>query len=151
MDDRSRKWRIGADWKEGDEIVKVLVKHEEKEAEERQEKKEEERWARWEEKRERRSEERWAKWEDRQWLERQGDEIVEVIRRHDDEEEEKMRQNEGMSAGDEKRMMLRMAENHVLEANKHREMVEEKAQKGMRQGKRSSWKWEKRLRKVMEM
>ena len=30
-----------------------------------------------------------------------------------------------MSAGDEK-MMLRMAEKHVLEASKHRELVEEK-------------------------
>ena len=52
-----------------------------------------------------------------------------MIRRHEEEEEEKRRQNEGMSAGDEYRMMLRMAEKHAREASKHREMVEEKAQK----------------------
>ena len=121
--------------REGDEIIKVLVKHEEKEAEEQREKKAEERWARWEEKRERRTEERWAKWEDRQRLERQGDEIVDMIRRHEEEEEEKRRQTEGMSAGDECRMMLRMAEKHVLEASKHREMVEEKAQKGTKEAR----------------
>ena len=135
MDDRSRKWEDRRRLeREGDEILKVLVKHEEKEAEERREKKEEERWAVWEEKRERRTEERWAKW-DRQRLEKQGDEIVEMIRRHEEEEEEKRRQNEGMSAGDEHRMMLRMAENHVLEASKHREMVEEKAQKGINEAR----------------
>ena len=136
MDDRSRKWEDRRRLeREGDEIIKVLVKHEEKEAEERREKKEEERWARWEEKRERRTEERWAKWEDRQRLERQGDETVEMIRRHEEEEEEKRRQNEGMSAGDEYRMMLRMAENHVFEASKHREMVGEKAQKGINEAR----------------
>ena len=32
-------------------------------------------------------------------------------------------------------MMLRMSENHVLEASKHREMVEEKAQKGIREAR----------------
>ena len=54
MDDRSRKWedrdrrRLE---REGDEIIKLLVKHEEKEAEEKWEKKAEERWARWEGKR----------------------------------------------------------------------------------------------------
>ena len=136
MDDRSRKWEDRRRLeREGNEIIKVLVKHEEKEAAERREKKEEERWARWEEKRERRTEERWANWEDRQRLERQGDEMVEMIRRHEEEEEEKRRRNEGMSAGDECRMMLRMAENHVLEASKHREMFEEKAQKGIREAR----------------
>ena len=104
MDDRSKKWEDRCRLeREGDEIIKVLVKHEEKEAEEKREKKTKERWARWEEKRERRTEgrwarweekrerrteERWAKWEDRQRLERQGDEIVEMIRRHEEEEEE---------------------------------------------------------------
>ena len=33
-----------------------------------------------------------------------------------------------MSAGDEKRMMLMMAEKHALEASEHREMVEEETQ-----------------------
>ena len=32
-------------------------------------------------------------------------------------------------------MMLRMAENHVLEASKHRGMVEEKAQKGIKEAR----------------
>ena len=90
MDDRSRKWEDRRRLeREGDEIIKVLVKHEQKEAKERREKKEEERWASWEEKRERRTEERWAKWEDRQRLERQGDEIVGMIRRHEEEEEKR--------------------------------------------------------------
>ena len=40
-----------------------------------------------------------------------------------------------MSAEDEYRMMLRMAENHVLEASKHREMVEEKAHKGIKEAR----------------
>ena len=31
----------------------------------------------------------WVKWEDRQRLERQGDEIVEMVRRHEQEEQEK--------------------------------------------------------------
>ena len=84
MDDRSRKWEDGRRLeREGDVIIVLLVKHEEKETEEKREKKTEERWVRWEEKRERRSEERWAKWEDRQRLDRQGDEIVETIRRHE--------------------------------------------------------------------
>ena len=126
MDDRFRKWEDRRRLeREGDEIIKVLVQHEEQEAVERREKKEEERWAR----------RRWAKWEDRQRLERQGDEMVEMIRRHEEEEEEKRRRNEGMSAGDEYRMMLRMAENHVLEASKNREMVEEKATKGIREAR----------------
>ena len=134
MDDRSRKWEDRRRLeREGDEMIKLLVKHEEKEAEEKREKKAEERWVRWEEKRERRTEERWAKWEDRQRLERQGDEIVEMIRRHEEEEEGKRRQTEGMSAGDEYRMMLMMAEKHVLEASQHREMVEEEAQKGIKE------------------
>ena len=34
-------------------------------------------------------------------MERQGDETVDMIRRHEEEEEEKRRQAEGMSAGDE--------------------------------------------------
>ena len=73
-----------------------------------------------------------------------GDEIVEMIRRHEEEEEGTRRQTEGMSAGDEYRMMLMMAEKHVREASKHREMVEEEARKGKRrQGKRLPWKWEK--------
>ena len=33
------------------------------------------------------AEERWAEWEDRQRLERQGDEIMEVLRRHGKEED----------------------------------------------------------------
>ena len=54
MDDRSRKWEDRRRLeREGDEILKLLVKHEKKEAEEKQEKKAEERWAKWEEKRER--------------------------------------------------------------------------------------------------
>ena len=52
-----------------------------------------------------RAEERWTKWEDRQMSERQGDERVDMIWRHEDEEE-KRRQVEGMSRGDECRMML---------------------------------------------
>ena len=50
MDDRSKKWEDRRRLeREGDEIIKVLVKHEEKEAEERRGKKRrEERWARWE-------------------------------------------------------------------------------------------------------
>ena len=126
MDDRSRKWedrhRLE---REGDEILELLVKHEKKEAEEKREKKAEERWARWVEKRERKAEERWTKWEDRQRLERQGDETVDMIRRHEEEEKEKRRQAEGMSAGDEHRMMLVMAEKHAREMSEHREMVEE--------------------------
>ena len=132
-----------------------MVKHEEKEAGEKREKKAEGRWARWEEKRERRTEERWTnwwdrqrweekrekkaeerwtEWEDRQRLERQGDEVVDMIKRHEEEEEEeKKRQAEGMSAGDEYRMMLMMAEKHVREASDHREMVEEEAQKGIKE------------------
>ena len=100
MDDRSRKWEDRRRLeREGDEIIKKLVKHEEKEAEEKRDRKAEERWARWEEKRERGTEERWSKWEDRQRLEREGDETVEMIRRHEEEEEGKRRQTEGMSAG----------------------------------------------------
>ena len=42
----------------------------------------------------------------RERLERQGDETVDMIRRHEEEEEEEKRlQAEGMSAGDEYRMM----------------------------------------------
>ena len=48
----------------------------------------------------------WAKWEDRQRLERQGDEIMEMARRREEEKEEKRRQAEGMTAGNEYRMML---------------------------------------------
>ena len=136
MDDRSRKWEDRRRLeREGDEILKLLVKHEEKEAEEKREKKAEERWARWEEKRERKAEERWAKWEDRQRLQWQGDEIVEMIRRHEEEEEEERRQAGGMSAGDEKRMMLIMAEKHAHEVSEHREMVEEETQKGIKEAK----------------
>ena len=54
-----------------------------------------------------------------------------MIRRHEEEEEEeKRRQAEGMSAGDEFRMMLVMAEKHAREVSEHREMVEEETQKG---------------------
>ena len=90
-------------------------------------KKAEERWAKWEEKRERKAE-RWTKWVDRQRSERQGDEIVDMIRRHE-EEEAKRRQTERMSAGDEFRMMLVMAEKHARDMSEHREMVEEETQK----------------------
>ena len=49
VDDRSRKWEdrrsLG---REGDEIIKLLVKHDEKKAEEKRGKKAEERWAKWE-------------------------------------------------------------------------------------------------------
>ena len=92
MDDRSSKWENRRRLeREGDEILEVLEKHKKKEAEENREKKAEERWARWEEKRERKAEERWTKWEDRQRLERQGDETVDMIRRHEEEVEEKWR------------------------------------------------------------
>ena len=91
--------------REGDEILELLVKHEMKEAEENREKK---------------AEERWTKWEDRQRLERQGNEIVDMIRRHEEEEEEKRRQVEGMSAGDEYRMMLVMAETHARKVSEQR-------------------------------
>ena len=128
----------------------MLKKYDKKEAEENREKKAEERWARWGEKRERKAEERWTKWEDRQrweekrekkaeerwtkWedrhrLERQGDEIVDMIRRHEEEEEEKRRQAEGMSAGDEYRMMSVMAVKHAHEVSEHREMVEEETKR----------------------
>ena len=36
---------------------------------------------------------------------------------------------------DDFRMMLMMAEKHVLEATKHREMVEEEAQKGIKEAR----------------
>ena len=52
-----------------------------------------------------------------------------MIRRHEEEEEEKKRQAEGMSAGDEYRMMSVMAEKHAHEVSEHREMVEEETQK----------------------
>ena len=58
-----------------------------------------------------------------------------MIRRHEEEEEEKMRQTEGMSAGDEYRMMLIMAEKHAHKASEHREMVEEETQKRDKGGK----------------
>ena len=57
-------------------------------------------------------------------MESQGDEIMEMVRRHELEEEEKRRQAEGMSAGDEYRMMLVVAERHARET----EMVEEEIQ-----------------------
>ena len=79
----------------GDDIMELSRKYEKKEEEERQEKQ---------------NAEMWAKWEDTQRLERQGDEIIEMVRRHEQEEEEKRRQAEGMTAGDEYRMMLGMAE-----------------------------------------
>ena len=41
----------------------------------------------------------------------------------------KRRRNEGMLAADESWMMLRMAENHDLQASKHTEMFEEKGSK----------------------
>ena len=84
------------------------------------------------------------KWEDRRRLEREGDEIIKVLVKHEEkeagrktgeEEEEKRLRNKGMSAGYEYRMMLRRAENHVLEASKHREMVEEEAQKEIREAR----------------
>ena len=90
----------------------MLEKHEKKEAEENREKKAEERWA------------RWTKWEDRQRLERQGDEIVDMIRRHEEEEEEKRRQAEGMSATDEFRMMLVMAEKQARDKKGRKEARE---------------------------
>ena len=74
--------------------------------------------------------------EDRQRLERQGDEIVDMIRRHEEEEAEKRRQAEGMSAGNEYRMMLVMAEKHTHEVSEHREMVEEETQKGTKEVRR---------------
>ena len=94
--------------------MELLGKHEEKEAEEKQEKE---------------AAERRAGWEDRQRLERQGDEIMEIVREHEKEVEEKRRQAEGMTAGDEYRMMLVMAEKHAREMSEHREMVEEETQK----------------------
>ena len=75
---------------------------------------------------------RGTKWEDRQRLERQGDEIVDMIRRHEEEEEEKRRQAEGMSARDEYRMMLVMAEKQARDKKEER-----------RQGKRLLWRWKK--------
>ena len=58
-----------------------------------------------------------------------------MIRRHEEVEEEKLRQTEGMSAGDEYRMMLMMAEKHALKASQHREMVEEETQKGLKEAR----------------
>ena len=66
----------------------------------------------------------WAKCQDRQGLERQGDEIMEMVRRHEQEEQDKRRQAEGMTPGDEYRMMLGMAERHAHEMSEHRKMVE---------------------------
>ena len=88
-----------------------------------------------EKKQEKKAEERWTKWEGRQRLERQGDEILDMIRRHVEEEEEKRRQAEGMSAGDEYRMMLVMAEKHAREMSEHREKVEEETQKGRKEAR----------------
>ena len=103
-DERSKKWEDRRRLeREGGDILELWGKHEKKDAEEKREKK---------------AEERWAKWEDRQRLESQGDEIMEMVRRHELEEEEKRRQAEGMSAGDEYRMMLVMAERHARETEK---------------------------------
>ena len=107
--------------REGDEILELLVKHEKKDAEENREKK---------------AEEKCAKWEDRQRLERQGDDIMEMVRRYEEEEEEKRRQAEGMSAGDEYRMMLVMAERHAREMSEHKETVEEEIQKRRREARK---------------
>ena len=43
--------------------------------------------------------------------------LVDMIRRQEEEEEEKRRQAEGLSAGDECRMMLVMAEKHAREVS----------------------------------
>ena len=67
--------------------------------------------------------------------ETRGGEIVDMIRWHEEEEEEKRRQTEGMSAGDEYRMMLLMAEKHAREMSEHREMVEEETQKGRKEAR----------------
>ena len=58
-----------------------------------------------------------------------------MIRWHEEEEEEKRRQTEGMSAGDEYRMMLLMAEKHAREMSEQREMVEEETQKGRKEAR----------------
>ena len=58
-----------------------------------------------------------------------------MIRRHEEEEEEKRRQAERMSAGDEHRTMLVMAEKHAREVSEHREMVEEETQKGRKEAR----------------
>ena len=50
-------------------------------------------------------------------------------------EEERRRQAEGMSVGDEYRMMLVMAEKHARELSEHREMVEEETQKGRKEAR----------------
>ena len=46
---------------------------------------------RWKRNREKKDAEIWPKWEDRQRLERQGDDIMEMVRRHEEEEEENRR------------------------------------------------------------
>ena len=66
---------------------------------------------------------------------RQGDEIVDMIRRHEQEEEEKRRQAEGMTAGDEYRMMLGMAERQAQEMSEHRKMVEEETRERRREAR----------------
>ena len=106
--------------REGDEIMELSRKYERKEEEERQNKQ---------------NAEMWAKWEDRQRLERQGAEIMEMVRRHEQEEEEKRRQAEGMTAGDEYRMMLGMAERHAQEMSEHRKMVEEETRERRREAR----------------
>ena len=60
-----------------------------------------------------------------------------MIRRHEEEkEEEKRRQAEGMSAGDECRMMLvDGGEKNAREMSEHREMVEEETQKGRKEAR----------------
>ena len=95
--------------RKGDDIMELSRKYERREEEER---------------RKRQNAEVWAKWEDRQRLERQGDEIMEMVRRHEQEEQEKRRQAEGMTPGNEYRMMLGMAERHPHEMSEHRKMVE---------------------------
>ena len=121
----------------------MLEKHEKNEAEETREKKAGERWARWEKKRGEQAEERWTKREDRQRLERQGDEIVDMIRRHEEEEEEKRRQAEGMSAEDEYRMMVVMAR----EVSEHRVMFEEETQKGRKEAREKVVEMEEMIEK----
>ena len=47
----------------------------------------------------------------------------------------KKKKRDGMSAGDEYRMMLMIAEKHAHEASEHREMVEEETQKGIKEAR----------------
>ena len=75
-------------------------------------------------------------------MERQGDEIMEMVRRHEEEEEERRRQAEGMSTGDEYRMMLVMAERHAREMSEHRNGGRGDTEEG-RQGERLWKEWKR--------